>query len=206
MLGLGLLRSLILMANLFVEYEDVSTDYSLAQAVDHGLAVATLARKIAVDARLDPRDIETAYVAGMMHDLGQVVLAVNLPDSYEVTKTLANEKSITAFEAEVEVLGVTHAEIGAYLLTLWGLPTSVGDAVAHHHEFPSSGEEPFGVMTARSAVAIADRWAHHRDGRLHPASNCQEEQFIQTPQLEALGAQSSVDYYEQLLSSSEVEQ
>ncbi|MEM6690437.1 MAG: response regulator [Planctomycetota bacterium] len=204
MLGLGLLRSLVLMANLFVEYEDVSPDYSLTEAVDHGLAVATATRRVAVEARLDPRDIETAYVAGMMHHLGEIILAINLPEAYAEAKALAEEKIITTYEAEVETLGVTHAEIGAYLLTLWGLPTSIGDAVAHHHELPLEGDEGHGVLNARSAVAIADRWVHHHNERLHPASISRENAFIKEEQLRALGAQPSVEHYEQLLSNPEV--
>lgn len=151
MLGLSLLRPLVMMAGIFTEYEGASSAYSLEKAVDHGLAVATLARRIATDAGLHARDIDAAYIAGMMHDVGKTVLAINLPEVYQSVLSLCRDQAMNFWRAESIVLGTTHSEIGAHLLTLWGMPHSIIEAVAYHHDpasAPKSVTKPFGPLAA----------------------------------------------------------
>ncbi|MEM9365608.1 MAG: response regulator [Planctomycetota bacterium] len=156
MLGLSLLRPLALMAGVFVEYGGKASAYSLEDAVDHGLAVATLARRIAAEVGLPTREIDAAYIAGMMHDVGKTVLAINLPDVYQAILQDTQSESIPFWEAESQQLGTTHAEIGAHLLTLWGMPHGIVEAVAYHHS-PSSAPHPqTRKLDALAMVHMAD--------------------------------------------------
>ncbi len=72
-------------------------------------------------------------LAGLLCDVGQLVLASNAPERLYVTAAEAQQAGVPAHVAEKSTWGATHAEIGAYLLGLWGLPFQVVDAVAKHH-------------------------------------------------------------------------
>ena len=76
---------------------------------------------------------EVAFAAGIVHDVGKIVLAGGVPDQFEASRKLAAAEKCPAHEAEHAVLGVTHAEMGAYLLGIWGLPFEIIEAVAYHH-------------------------------------------------------------------------
>ncbi len=90
--------------------------------------VASVAKKIA------PEDqVSDAFLAGLVHDIGLVVQAVSCPDRYASVESEMENRGIPRVEAELEEYGHTHAEMGAYLLGLWGLPTDVVEAVCHHH-------------------------------------------------------------------------
>ncbi len=73
-------------------------------------------------------------MAGLVHDMGKLVLAELFPEDYKRVLALTEAENVTSREAELAVLGVSHAEIGGYLLGLWGFEETVVLAVARHHE------------------------------------------------------------------------
>jgi len=81
----------------------------------------------------DPAAKEEAFLASLLHDIGKLVLATRLPAKLREAHRLSIAEKIAPHEAESRVLGVTHAEIGGYLLALWGMPYPVVEAVAFHH-------------------------------------------------------------------------
>jgi HD-like signal output (HDOD) protein len=95
---------------------------------------------------------EDAFMAGMLHDIGLLVMATMLPDELTTAIQTAEQEGRPLHEVEEEQRGSTHAEIGAYLLGLWGLPIPVVEAVAHHH-LPSRVEHgEFELLTAVHAA------------------------------------------------------
>jgi HD-like signal output (HDOD) protein len=80
-----------------------------------------------------PEDASAAYLAGLLCDVGQLVLASAAPERLYVTQAEAAKAGSPAHVAEASTWGATHAEIGAYLLGLWGLPFQIVEAVANHH-------------------------------------------------------------------------
>lgn len=103
---------------------------------------------------------ETAFVAALLHDIGKVFLATELPD--RVRRVVAEMRSdgSSMCDVEMRLYGVTHAEIGAYLLGLWQLPFSVVEAVANHHAPGRAGHQAgFDVV---AAVHIADVLANEQ--------------------------------------------
>lgn len=80
-----------------------------------------------------PEDASVAYMAGLLCDVGQLVLACTAPERLYVTQAEALQTGVSAHVAEKSTWGTTHAEIGAFLLGLWGLPFQVVEAVANHH-------------------------------------------------------------------------
>jgi HD-like signal output (HDOD) protein len=129
-LGADLLRGLALTAHVFSAADAIDVPgFSLAALQAHALSTGMLARKFLGSS---PRAAD-AFTAAVVHDVGQIVLAVGLPEKFAQCIAIANETKRPRIEVEQEVLGASHAEIGAYLLGIWGLPFPIVEAVAHHH-------------------------------------------------------------------------
>lgn len=134
-LGVRRVRSLALSLHIFTCFDQVRLEHlSLERVWEHSLTTGLLARKIVRAAGGDRHAQDEAYVAGMLHDIGKVMLASDLPQEFERAIEIAIESRIPMIEAERQVFGVTHAEVGAYLLGLWGLPVAIVEAVAMHHK------------------------------------------------------------------------
>ena len=91
------------------------------------------AAAIAAVLPMEPAIRDATVVAALLHDVGSLVLGSALPDVFCNARTMAAERGCEVFEAEEELLGTSHAEIGAYLLGLWGLPNIAVEAIVHHH-------------------------------------------------------------------------
>jgi len=115
----------------------------------HSTMVSGYVRGIARIERCDPALVGEATIAGLLHDLGKLVLANSLPQPYQEALKLAAAEAIPTWQAEQRVIGASHAEIGAYLLALWGLPQRVVEAVAWHHR-PSDSR----VLTGKTIAMV----------------------------------------------------
>ncbi|MCS7186259.1 MAG: HDOD domain-containing protein [Armatimonadetes bacterium] len=98
---------------------------------EHSLACALVARRLAQQTQLvDP---EEAFTAGLLHDLGKTLLLRYFPQSYKRASSIAHHQGCPTFLMERLVFSVTHAEVGAWLLERWRIPTPFCEAVAVHH-------------------------------------------------------------------------
>ena len=133
-LGVDLIRGLVLMAHVFTQFERVKVEsFSVEKMMEHSWLTGVFARRIAEVDKLDSRTADFAFIAGLLHDVGKLILVANLPELYwEVTRRV-DGKGLSFSESEADVIGSNHAEIGAYLLGLWGLPDPVVEAVAFHN-------------------------------------------------------------------------
>lgn len=130
-LGTELVLHLVLMASLFDHAPQPPAIAALLDRLHDGtVRTATLVRKLIHDRK----DAELAFAAALLHDLGEGVLAVGLPDSYLRLQAAARANHEPLVVAERRELGASHAEVGAYLLGMWGLPQHLVDLVAYHHE------------------------------------------------------------------------
>lgn len=143
LLGVNLLRELVLSAGIFqpVDFADIE-GFSLEELNRHSREVAECARMIAELETSDQRTIDDAWLAGMLHDIGKIVLASSMPGSYQEAVRLAQLEGKSLWAAEREVFGTSHAEVGSYLLSLWGLPSPICEAVGtfrSHRTYESDG-------------------------------------------------------------------
>lgn len=130
-LGFRTLRNLTLSRGVFQSARDQPEETATSVEVIQGRSLA-IARTAAGMAKL-PEDASVAYMAGLLCDVGQLVLASTAPERLYVTQAEALRTGVAAHVAEKSTWGATHAEMGAYLLGLWGLPFQIVEAVAQHH-------------------------------------------------------------------------
>lgn len=160
LLGFDTVRALILATHVFAQLDRDSTrQLNLDNLWNHSLAVSTSAKCIASFEKCDAHGCDHALMAGLLHDTGKLVLALGLPDRYREMLKLSEAGSITPLEAETRVFGSTHAEVGAYLFGLWGLPDAIVEAVAFHHHPAKCVATGF---TPLAAVYAADMMVNER--------------------------------------------
>ena len=154
LLGVETTASLVLGIEAFARLDNVKLLYfSTDQVWKHSQAVANSARAIADSITNDANVAHDAFTAGLLHDIGKLALAINFEDQYRQALNDAREKNVPAWEIEKEMFGATHAEVGAYLLSLWGLPAAVIEAVATHHQ---PAREMPGTFSPAIAVHLAN--------------------------------------------------
>jgi len=157
-LGLETIHSLILVADAFSQYEKVNPKASGLQAIwNHSSQVAAAAKFICHLETKNSKLAQECFVAGMLHDIGKLGLASHFADQYNEALHYSSTQKVKFFEAEQYIFGTDHAEIGAALLRRWGLPPSLGNAVAFHHH-PGCTEEK--SPTALTFVHVANALIH----------------------------------------------
>jgi HD-like signal output (HDOD) protein/CheY-like chemotaxis protein len=119
------------------------------------------ARSVAIIHRLplEKEALEVAVVAGFLHEIGDLIVAGYLPELFTAVSNIAEESGSKAYEAEEKKLGFSYAEIGAYLLGVWGLPQPIVDAIAHHHHptrVPHTGLDPISAVYVAGLLADAE--------------------------------------------------
>ncbi len=158
LLGLDTVQGLVLAAGAFNQFKDPGlSGISINTIYDHSMAVGTNAQRIARFLGLSKHLVGDALMAGMLHDIGKLVMLTHFRRELGESIRLAAQESLPMNQAETRILGVSHAEIGAHLLSLWGLPDSILEAVALHHA-PQKAASP--MVNVLTAVHIANVWDH----------------------------------------------
>jgi putative nucleotidyltransferase with HDIG domain len=98
---------------------------------EHSIACGVGARMLAAKSRY--RVHGEAFAAGILHDIGKLILSQFFPDEFGEIMTIVQTENLYIGEAEERVLGVTHAEIGSWLAEKWNLPAQLVDAITYHH-------------------------------------------------------------------------
>lgn len=119
----------------------------------HAQQTAAIAGKLPINPGI--RDV--TIVAALLHDIGSLFLASKMPNEFCSARSIATERDCAPFEVEEELLGTSHAEIGAYLLGLWGFPNLAVEAIANHHRPTRNSHLEFDSTVV---VYVADLLAH----------------------------------------------
>jgi HD-like signal output (HDOD) protein/ActR/RegA family two-component response regulator len=148
-LGTNMIRNLLLSIEVFGAFLKSPLPCGLSQELlqRHSLFSAQLVKKLMKG--------EDVFTAAILHEIGILLLATRFPEAFEQIVAFMKKNSCSLTFAEQELLGVTHAEVGAYLLGLWGLPYSIVEAVANHHSADSESNPLV------SALSIAERFADY---------------------------------------------
>lgn len=160
-LGIDTLRALVINLHAFTEFgEKEWGGFSLEALRRHSLEVASLARRIAVHLGAPRRVANDALAAGLLHDLGKIILATNFSKAYAEVRQAARGSGTALRHRETEAFGADHASLGAYLTSLWGLPDSVVQAIGYHH---TPSEARTGGVSALTVVHLADAVIQQRE-------------------------------------------
>lgn len=130
-LGLNMTKALVLGIHVFSEYQGRSNlPVSIDALWKHSLTVSNLAYRISRDLGFNNRQQEDARISGILHDIGKLLL-LKFPEFFH--KVMVNKYGLIPVESEYSVLGTSHAEMGGYLLGMWGIPNPIVEAVTFHH-------------------------------------------------------------------------
>jgi len=149
LLGLDTVRTLVLTAHVFERFQSrLLTADDVHQISDHSLAVSNIARKIAIFEHADQHIQDESFTAGLLHDAGKLILASTLEEQYGKVLEHSEKADVGLYAAECELLGCSHAQVAAYLFGLWGLPGTIVEAVAWHHNPAGSLSVKFSPLAA----------------------------------------------------------
>jgi HD-like signal output (HDOD) protein len=154
-LGLTNTQGALLLSHTYSDFHEATASGFSPEALhQHALRTSRMARCIAEAEHVNHQGIQQSATAGLLHDLGKIALAVNLPEQYRDCRKLCIDQP--EWEAEQTVFGANHAEVAGCLLALWNLPVPVVEAVALHHHPTRFRKDRFTALTAVHAANIFD--------------------------------------------------
>jgi signal transduction histidine kinase/HD-like signal output (HDOD) protein len=157
LLGMDIVKSLVLNLEIFskLKLQKHFLDFQKKLHL-HSMAAAKTAKEIAVMEGLSDFQADQAFMAGLIHDCGKLVLASNFPEEYkQVLDKILNNNSDFITE-ETEIFKSSHEIIGAFLMGVWGLPLEIIEAILYHHNPSKSSDTEFGVTAAVHAANIIE--------------------------------------------------
>jgi len=161
-LGYNMIKNLVLSTEVFSRtLKGKKKRDALREIQEHSRLAAHIAMHIAPDKRTR----EDAFLAALLHDIGKIVLAAEHKEYPWNIDEIVTSSGCTYQDAERQLYGVSHAEVGAYLLGLWGVPFNVVEAVAYHHKADALIE----TLDVPSVVALSDALAHEAQRKLSPS-------------------------------------
>ena len=126
--------------------------FDAAAYLRHGVGTGLAARLLAPLAGQNP---DLAFVGGLLHDIGQLVLAAAFPQQFEEALAYQRHEDGFAIDAEREILGIDHAEVGGMLADTWHFPAALCEAVAGHHQ-----PQAFPAGSLANLIHVASATAH----------------------------------------------
>jgi len=149
LLGTETIKALVLSVKIFSQFNQKNFAwFNFDELFNHSMSVSMFAQTISRQEHLDQTLVNNALMAGMFHDLGKLILVTNFQAPYQKLLTEARQTKQNLWDLENSLFGTSHAEIGAYLMGLWGLEYPVIEAIAYHHCPGKSLSNSTGLLTA----------------------------------------------------------
>jgi HD-like signal output (HDOD) protein len=159
LLGMERVKQLVLAVGLFEQFQGEADAAALAEVWRHSSRTFELAMQFAEALKGGaPGLLDTACTSAILHECGRLVLLSSLRGRYADALDRARREGVPLEQTEREEFGVEHGQIGAYVISLWGLPRSIVDVVAHHAKPSQSNQAD--VNLALAAVHAACALAH----------------------------------------------
>lgn len=158
-LGISIIKNLVLTIKLFKLLEGNNSNTKFyTQIWNHSNEVAENVRKIC-SIKGYPKSLkDDAFLAGLLHDIGKLILIDEFENYFNNVSEIMRVENTPFHEAENKLLKANHAELGAYLLGVWGLPDSVVEAVALHHDnnstFDLANPTPALIIKIANEIAL----------------------------------------------------
>jgi HD-like signal output (HDOD) protein len=139
-LGLHQIRSIVVTTSLFNTFHSRNPSFRVAAIWEHGLGCAMISRIIAQ--KIGFQDLEKAYLAGLMHDIGEVVLSQFDVEKFDEIIALVQTENMSFFEAENRILGVTHSDFSGWFKEQWGFSDEMAEVISAHHAIEKASINP----------------------------------------------------------------
>lgn len=155
-LGLREIRDLVLSSTATRAFEGIPTDLiSVEDFWHHSLYCGLLSQSLGEVCKKTRS--ESLFVAGLLHDIGQLIMFNKLPEQMQAAlmRTMQGEPTLEMYEAEREVIGFDHAQVGLILAQEWRLPNNLQECIAYHHEPEKAELFPVHVAIVHIANEIA---------------------------------------------------
>lgn len=180
-LGVSRIRVLALSFGIFSQFKSISSGRDYIETIWlHSIRVATTARTIAQMEGCSELVADEAFAAGLLHDIGKLVLADNFAEQYTTVLKLVKKEKQLQYRVEDSIFGANHADVGGRILLNWQLPLPIAASVLLHHVPHSTGQQVFGPLTA---VHAANAFEHNlQDGPSH------QDRSLDIDYLSSLGA------------------
>ena len=158
LLGLETVKTLVLTIKIFSRFDRAGLPcYLVPRLLDHSISTGILARSIATQQDLGQNQIDEAFMAGLLHDIGKLILLDKLPLKCMEISDAFDSGACQLWEAEQKVLGTSHAQLGAYLMGIWGFSEPIVEAIAFHHYPSKCSNSSFSIL---SVIHLANAIEH----------------------------------------------
>lgn len=155
-LGLKILKNLVVHATVLDSFNDRGNSaLSAPWLFDHSLKTARAARSLCGLIGQATIDVEEAYTAGLLHDIGKILLMEAESAKYLRAVALSRLKQIPLHQSEQQIFGFTHADVGSMLAARWNMSPLLCEAIGRHHEEgldPEDDAAPFLLQFANSVA------------------------------------------------------
>jgi HD-like signal output (HDOD) protein len=160
LLGINKLRNAVLGMSITRMWNQVRTpsSWSMARFNMHSSAVAILSDLLAQ--RLNVNYAEGAFVAGLLHDVGRLLIGLGLTEEYGRILQIHEAEGRPLVDCEMEVIGLTHPELSANALEIWNLPEPIQNAVRYHHSPASDPAAEGGVVTLSRVLDASNQYVN----------------------------------------------
>lgn len=180
-LGVDIIKTLVLYVKIFtLKNVSAETQSMLKEIKAHSINVAKLSKAIMEKETDDKKLIETAYIAGLLHDIGKIII-LQMNDKQKHTDYSQKINTSLASQTEIDLFGISHVSIGSYVLRLWGFNDEIIEAVSSHHDSTMLDSK---TLTLKEAVFIANIFSQEMHGMSESISKSfGAEKFDQWDQL-----------------------
>lgn len=132
-LGLNTLRALLFTASASRIMNKRLFGYRLREGEFWQYSVLTAIGSRILAEKVKYSNIEEAFIAGLLHDIGMLILDVHVKNNFKLIKEVKEKKSIPWYEAETEILGINHSHVGRRLAESWNFPPILVEVLGYHH-------------------------------------------------------------------------
>lgn len=172
-LGFNTIRSLVLSASVMKmfsgpQYQAIDKEKFWKHSIVCAMSARIIVRHFMNIRMMDP---ESAFCAGILHDIGKLIFNEFVYDDYMEACNYARENAVPLIDAETEILGINHAEIGKILSDKWALPLDLEYSLVYHHD-PAGADN---VTDLVATVHLADIFAHKVGAKLWDEEQCSSE-------------------------------
>ena len=197
MMGMTTVKCLALSASIFhPDKISKTTSINPKEFFSYILSVAAASKRIATE--IEFKSVEEAFVAGLLHDIGHLVIMTKYPDEMKkILKLISHGKSLT--DAEKEVLGLDHSEISSHIARNWKIPEEIVESIDNHHSYTCLDNKKLKNIVKLAVLLTRDSFTEYQlplQDRLNGISLIAKKLEISQNQIDDISSSLLTDTYE----------